>query len=112
MTHGDEPMIEPDDDDDERVVTWGEEHNLPPVEPTRPEGEYGLPLCNVEKMMGRRNRVFCVRGHPWTSCWSQQFAYKWSGRAPRLWEEGLVKFLEQRLCTAGKEMSDLFYEGK
>jgi hypothetical protein len=68
-------MKEPDDDDDERVVTWDEEHKLPPIEPTRPEGEHGLPLCSVKDMMGRRNRVFCVRGHAWTSYWSQQFAY-------------------------------------
>jgi len=67
MTREDEPMIDPDDDDGEREVTWDEEHSLPPIEPTRPEGEYGLPSCDIEEMMGRRNRVFCVRGHPWTN---------------------------------------------
>ena len=104
-------MIDPDDDDG-REVTWDEEHSLPSITPTRPEGEHGLPLFDIDKMVGRRNRVFCVRGHPWTNYWNQQFTYKWSGRAPLSWEEGLMPFLEQILHAAGKEMNDLFHEGQ
>jgi hypothetical protein len=35
--------VEQDEDDDEKIVTWDEEHNLPYIEPTRSREEYGLP---------------------------------------------------------------------
>jgi hypothetical protein len=97
-------------EDDEKVVTWDEEQKLPYIDPTRPKAEYGLPRCHLAEMVGKRNRVFRVRMKTWNEYWRSQYAYKWKGKDPLSWEQGMMEFLKERLQIAGKELHDLFHE--
>jgi hypothetical protein len=49
--------VSADEDDDDKVITWEEEHRLPVIVPVRDEDEYGLPVFDIGKMIGRRSRV-------------------------------------------------------